>query len=140
MSTVNTNAQRRALILAQVEARLQEVWPDEQPAPQRTFADFDELEATAARTGDALAQALMAAGLQQALTLPAAPRPATCPDCGRALQWESKPRTVQTIRGPVGLQRDYGYCRACRRGFFPRGTKLSLTAAPAERPVPPSVV
>jgi len=111
-----TNAQRRAMLLADFEARLREVWPDD-ALPAR---NFDDLEAAATRAGDELAQKLMEATLKQAMHLPAAATPKRCPDCGRALQYSKRKRTVSTIRGPVAFERDHAYCRACRKGFFPR--------------------
>jgi hypothetical protein len=129
---VGRNAQRRALILARVEARLKELWPDELPEGQRTFANFDALEAVATRTGDSLARTLMEEGLREAVKSSDEDRPEHCARCGRKLQWSQKPHGVQTIRGPVEVEREYGYCRACERGFFPLGRALSAGRAPAE--------
>lgn len=90
------------------------------PPARKAFANFDELEATATRTGDSLTQDMMNEALKAALELPSGERPEACPDCGRALQWSRKPRSIATIRGPVTLEREYAYCRACRKGVFPR--------------------
>ncbi len=111
-----TNAQRRAKLVADFEARIREIWPDEE-LPAR---DFDELEAVAARAGDELARRLMEETLARAMELPVRKKPGNCPTCGRALQYSKKKRSVGTIRGAVGFERDYAYCRACRKGFFPR--------------------
>ena len=113
-----TNAERRAAVIAKVEARLREIWPDE--SAERTFASFDDLEAVAVRTGDRLSQEVMSAGLSEALAVAVEKREAVCPQCGRALQWSKVSKGIATIRGPVKLKRDYGYCRGCRRGFFPQ--------------------
>jgi len=111
-----TNAQRRAKLLADFEARIREVWPDDElPA-----ANFNDLEAVATRAGDELAQRLMQETLARAMELPAARKPENCPSCGRALQYSKKKRSVGTIRGAVAFERDYAYCRGCRKGFFPR--------------------
>jgi hypothetical protein len=123
---ITSNAQRRALILTQVEARLQEIWPDELLKGQRTFADFDALEAVATRAGDTLARTLMEEGLREVMPLLAEERLEYCAKCGRKLQWSEQPHSLQTIRGPVQLKRDYGYCRACERGFFPLRGALSV--------------
>lgn len=114
-----TNAERRAQVLAKIEAKLREIWPDQGAGGRRTFKDFDELEAMAARTGDSLAQELLTAGLTEAMAERVPDRQAPCSDCGRRLQWKKVRRRVETIRGPVEFERDHGYCRACRRGFFP---------------------
>ena len=118
-SAVTNNAQRRALVLARVEAKLKEIWPDELPAGQRTYGDFDALEAVATRSGDALARTLMEEGLREALQVAEENLPERCTGCGRKLQWSEKAHGLQTIRGPVEVQRQYGYCRACAHGFFP---------------------
>lgn len=130
------NAQRRALVLAHVEANLKELWPDEAPAGQkRTFADFNALEAIATRNGDALARTLMEEGLREVLQASDEDRPELCPKCGRKLQWASKAHGLETIRGPVRMERQHGYCRACERGFFPLGGRFSAGGAPAQRAV-----
>jgi hypothetical protein len=131
--TPTSNARRRALILSHVEAKLKELWPDELPEGQRVFADFDALEAAATRTGDSLAQTLMEEGLREALQVSGADRPEHCARCGRKLQWSQKAHGLQTVRGPVQVEREHGYCRACERGFFPLGRALSAGRAPAER-------
>jgi len=113
-----TNAERRAVVMAKVEARLQEIWPD-QPG-ERTFGSFDDLEAMAVRTGDGLSQEVMVAGVGDALADAGADRGSDCPRCGHALQWTKIPRIIATIRGPVRVERDYGYCRSCQHRFFPR--------------------
>jgi hypothetical protein len=113
-----TNAERRAAVMAKIEARLQEIWPD-QPG-ERKFSSFDDLEALAVRTGDNLSQDVMAAGIGDALAEAGVDRDAACPGCGHALQWAKIPKIIATIRGPVRVERDYGYCRSCRRRFFSR--------------------
>ena len=132
LPVVTNNAQRRALVLRQVEAKLQEIWPDELPKEQHTFADFDALEAVATRTGDALAQTLIEECLRQTLPLLEKELPECCQKCGRKLQWKKVACSLQTIRGPVKFVRDHGYCRACERGFFPLRGILSAGDAPAE--------
>lgn len=115
-----TNAERRARVLARFEERLRELWPDETGGRRVPFADFNDLEAKATAFGDETMRGLMESALQMALDLPAAERPELCPECGRRLQYSRKPRTTETVRGPVRVERDYAYCRGCRRGFFPR--------------------
>ena len=113
-----TNAERRAAVIAKVEAKLLEIWPDG-PA-ERTFGSFDDLEAVAVRTGDSLSQEVMAAGVNEAMAEASAGRESACPRCGHGLQWSKVSKGIATIRGPVHLNRDYGYCRSCQHGFFPR--------------------
>jgi hypothetical protein len=52
-----------------------------------------------------------------------------CPKCARILQARSPvQRTVETLVGPVELERPYCYCRACRSGVYPLDEALDLVA------------
>jgi hypothetical protein len=54
---------------------------------------------------------------------------ASCPRCERVLQaHEHVWRTVETMVGPVELERPYFYCRACRVGLYPLDDALGLVA------------
>jgi hypothetical protein len=54
---------------------------------------------------------------------------ARCPKCSRVLPvHEHVGRTVETMVGPVALERPYFYCRACRVGFAPLDDTLGLVA------------
>jgi hypothetical protein len=112
-----SNAERRAEVLAQMEKELKLLLPDEGVSSVRSF---DDLEAVAVRMGDALACSAMTRTLENVFTLPQCTKQGRC-KCGRNLIWSDKPRTVQTVRGPVNVTRLHGYCRVCERGFFPRG-------------------
>jgi hypothetical protein len=118
---VLTNAQRRAALVTRFEQRVREIWPDESPGKRRVpFCDFNELEAAATTLGDETMRGVMESALDATLDLPAGDMPVQCPDCGRKLQYSRKAKTTATIRGPVTAERDYAYCRACCKGFFPR--------------------
>jgi Uncharacterised protein family (UPF0236) len=54
---------------------------------------------------------------------------ASCPRCARMLKvQEHVGRTVETMVGPVELERPYFYCRACRVGLYPLDDVLGLVA------------
>src|SRR5215475_5571224 len=54
---------------------------------------------------------------------------ASCPRCARVLTvQEQVGRTVETMVGPVELERPYFYCRACRVGLYPLDDVLGLVA------------
>jgi len=54
---------------------------------------------------------------------------ARCPKCARVLQVQEQVwRTVETMVGPVALQRPYFYCRSCRVGLYPLDAALGLVA------------
>jgi len=115
-----TNAQRRAVLVARFEKRLRELWPDETPGGRVPFSDFNDLELKATVVGDEMTRETMESALDEAMELEAAEKPGRCEQCGRKLQYSRKTKTTETIRGPVRVERDYAYCRGCRRGFFPR--------------------
>jgi hypothetical protein len=115
-----TNAQRRAILVARFEERLRGIWPDEPSGRRVPFADFNDLEAKATVLGDETTRRVMEAVLATAMDIPTRDRPERCSECGRKLQYSRKPKTTETVRGPVKVERDHAYCRACRKGFFPR--------------------
>ena len=52
-----------------------------------------------------------------------------CPQCNCLLTARAPvPRTVETLVGPVQLERPYFYCRTCRVGVYPLDEVLGLTA------------
>ena len=54
---------------------------------------------------------------------------ARCPRCPRVLKVQEHVwRTVETMVGPVELERPYFYCRACRVGLYPIDDALGLVA------------
>ena len=53
---------------------------------------------------------------------------AVCPRCERVLKGRPRSRTVETLVGPVTLERPYFYCVACQHGFAPLDEVLSLSA------------
>jgi len=118
VAAAGSNAEVRAAVLARVDERLREMFPDDRPAA--AVASFDDLEARAAVTGDAIARELMEQAIRSVLDLPEALPPERCPDCGTKLKHVEMPKGVATVRGLVGASRVWCHCRKCRRGFFPR--------------------
>jgi Uncharacterised protein family (UPF0236) len=54
---------------------------------------------------------------------------ASCPRCARVLKAQAHVgRTVETMVGPVELERPYFYCRACHAGLYPLDDALGLVA------------
>lgn len=55
---------------------------------------------------------------------------APCPRCERRLRAQaSRSRTVETLLGPVTLERPYFYCAACHHGFCPLDEALALSGS-----------
>ena len=53
---------------------------------------------------------------------------AACPTCERLLRARpSRSRTVETLLGPVTLERPYFYCVGCQYGFYPLDEALGLS-------------
>ena len=53
----------------------------------------------------------------------------TCPTCERLLTARAPvPRTVETMVGPIALERPYFYCCHCRHGSSPFDEVLGLSA------------
>lgn len=53
----------------------------------------------------------------------------TCPTCERLLPARAPvARTVETMIGPIALERPYFYCRRCRHGSYPFDEVLGLSA------------
>ena len=117
-AAAGSNAEVRTAVLARVDERLHEMFPDGRPAA--AVSSFDDLEAAAAVTGDALARELMEQAIRSVLALPDASPPERCPACGTKLKHVEMPKAVATIRGLVGASRVWCHCRKCRKGFFPR--------------------
>src|SRR5712692_10807879 len=54
---------------------------------------------------------------------------ASCPRCARVLKVQEQVwRTVETMVGPVELERPYFYCRSCRVGLYPFDDALGVVA------------
>jgi Uncharacterised protein family (UPF0236) len=54
---------------------------------------------------------------------------ARCPKCTRVLKVQEQVwRTVETMVGPVELERPYFYCRSCHAGLYPLDDVLGLVA------------
>jgi uncharacterized protein with PIN domain len=113
----DSNAEVRAAVLTKVDERLHEMFPVGQSAA--AVSSFDELEAAATVTGDALARELMQEALKSVLAVKDAAPPERCPDCGTKLKHVEMPKTIATIRGLVGASRVWCKCRKCRKAFFP---------------------
>ena len=131
---LSVNAGIRAKLLAQYEDRLKQLFPDNNGAAP--LASFDAIEAAAVRSGDETARSLMSQALSESMLLPKCTKQGRC-KCGRNLQWPDKPRTIETVRGPVTVTRLHGYCRVCERGFFPLGADAAAAGTLAKSALAP---
>jgi len=102
--------------------RLEEQWPESEP----TLAAVTETvwDLRHALTGS-LTETLVAHKHQAEYTR----QQSHCPQCDRLLTARAPvPRTVETMVGPVQLERPYFYCRPCHCGVYPLDEVLGLTA------------
>jgi hypothetical protein len=60
---------------------------------------------------------------------PEKPTAKPCPACGKRVpvKERARPRTVESLGGPVTFTRNYHWCRHCRTGFYPVDRLLGLT-------------
>ena len=66
---------------------------------------------------------------------------ANCPRCERVLRAQAFVcRTVETLVGPVQVERPYFYCRVCREGTYPLDEVLGLSAGRMQRDVQQAAV
>ena len=101
-----------------LEAQLQE------PAPTRTQVTETLWHLRHALTGG-LTETIVAHAHQGEYTR----TQSHCPQCNGCLTARAPvPRTVETLVGPVQLERPYFYCRTCRVGVYPLDEVLGLTA------------
>jgi hypothetical protein len=102
--------------------RLEEQWPESEP----TLAAVTETvwDLRHALTGS-LTETIVTHTHQDEYTR----QQSHCPQCDRLLTARAPvPRTVETMVGPVQLERPYFYCRTCRCGVYPLDEVLGLTA------------
>lgn len=57
-----------------------------------------------------------------------AAQPLVCPDCGQRLNVEAyaRLRNVNSSFGPIGFQRDYGFCAKCGKHTYPADVAMGL--------------
>jgi hypothetical protein len=81
---------------------------------------FTEIEDLGVEIGDALACELIGQSVQGQTSKTEGPQRLECTLCGRSAEEdEVEPRIVRTRRGDVEWLEPKGYCRHCRKAFFP---------------------
>ena len=81
---------------------------------------FTEIEDVGVEIGDAVACALIGQSLQGQADCHRGTTALVCTVCGRSSeQDEVEPRIVRTRRGETQWQEPKGYCKRCRKAFFP---------------------
>ncbi len=112
----HTREQKRAELLAQVQALVEEFLDWEEQAEQPTLTQIEEVALELrARFGQALAGvALAGQEARQPVATPA------CPRCGAEMRYKGqKGRGVESRLGLLRFDRGYYHCPRCDSGFFP---------------------
>lgn len=88
--------------------------------------DLEAIELMAEGTGHEAGEEVVAATI--AALPPEDGKPKPCPKCGKPVpvKTHNRLRHLMTVGGELRLSRNYHYCRACKRGFYPRDLELKL--------------
>ena len=114
----HTREQKRAKLLAEAQAVIEEFldWEEQAAQPKLTEIE-DEVLALRERFGQRLAEVALAD--QDAKQPVAAP---TCPSCGQPLRYKGQKGLAAESRvGLLSLERGHYYCARCHSGLFPPG-------------------
>ena len=111
------NDQLRDRIMAVATELRRELWgPKGYP---EWGTKFTEIEEETAEVGDALACAMLSAGLEEQAEA-AGHAAGKCSGCGEPIPLEEiAGRLLQVKRGEAAWQESYGRCKRCRKAFFP---------------------
>jgi hypothetical protein len=114
----HTREEKRAALLAQAEALIEEFLDWEEQAEQPNLTQIEDVALDLrARFGRTLAEG--AIGDQEAQQPTAAP---SCPTCGAELRYKGrKELDVESRLGLLEVERGYYYCARCHSGLFPPG-------------------
>ena len=95
-------------------------------AARGEFTSLDDIESVIESDQRDLGQEELASAVDALAAEGLTPKP--CPKCGALVPVKARNRTrnVMTIAGELRLSRNYHYCKACQRGFYPRDIELKL--------------
>lgn len=116
----------RARVHSQVDAFLDQ-W-EAKMAEKAAPPSLLELTTTVRQERSALTGAMVQAYLEKVYGNYLRQERACCPGCGVCLKARAlRPRTVETLVGPIKLERPYFYCSGCAQGFYPLDEALGLS-------------
>ena len=95
---------------------------------------FEELSETLRRKGHSVTGAILEEVLKSRGASQLAASRHVCEACGRTLTRQRKPhrRKLESLHGPVEIERPYFYCQPCGRGYYPFDQALEI--APEQKP------
>jgi len=90
----------------------------------RGVPHYSVIETRAHELGQALSRRIQQRQMAEIVAVQA--QRAGCPSCGRMAELVAVKRSVTSVDGAVHLQELRGYCRSCRRSFFPSAGDAGL--------------
>jgi hypothetical protein len=114
----HTREQKRAALLAQAQALIEEflAWEEQAERPNLTQIEDVALDLRARFGQELAASALADQDAKQPAAVP------TCPTCGVELRYKGqKELDVESRLGLLEVERGYFYCARCHSGLFPPG-------------------
>lgn len=100
----------------------------EMDSSQGTLPSLLELSTLVRQQRGTLTGSILQAYVSQRYGAYLAQTQADCPGCGGGLSARpTRARTVETLVGPLTLERPYFYCEGCRQGFYPLDQALGLS-------------
>ncbi len=105
--------------MERLTARLAELMVEEQRAEGvfETTPHFSVLEEAGHAMGQRVSRAIQEQSVRETVAQSVAT--ASCPTCDLECPLEQKRRMLQGRDGPIEVLEPCGYCRRCRRSFFP---------------------
>lgn len=105
--------------MERLTARLAELMVEQQRAEGvfETTPHFSVLEEAGHAMGQRVSRAIQEQSVRE--TVAQSMATGSCPTCHLECPLEQKQRTLQGREGPVEVLETCGYCRRCRRSFFP---------------------
>lgn len=83
----------------------------------RGVPHYSQIEGAAHRVGRELSCRIQARRMGEVTSQAA--QQADCPCCGQTCEVRTERRTLSSIDGPTAVLEPRGFCRRCRRSFFP---------------------
>jgi hypothetical protein len=114
----HTREQKRAALLAQVQALIEEFldWEEQAERPNLTQIEDVALDLRARFGQELAATALADQDAKQPVEAPA------CPTCGATMRYKGqKGLAAESRLGLLEIARGYYYCARCHSGLFPPG-------------------
>ena len=109
------NEELEAKLMAKAQEAIQDLIAKQKPKSEITLSD---MERNVSELSETLRQDIMQELANQASET--APESVSCPICECVMRYKGrKSKRMVTLSGEIEINREYYYCEACRRGYFP---------------------